>query len=133
MPDLSRPETTESKDVPMGEPTEARKLGYGGLRYTELKPGDVVDIRVLVADHIGWEWERREVVSVDFSREFIVRFRDPSDGREYDIDVRDPKERGRGIRPWEPMGYCSRCGSPMMLHFYPRPGPAPGNMKVCTD
>lgn len=28
---------------------------------------------------------------------------------------------------------CSRCGAPVTLYFYPRSGPAPGNMIVCTD
>lgn len=32
-----------------------------------------------------------------------------------------------------PLGYCSRCGSEIVLFFYPRPGPAPGNMKVCVN
>jgi hypothetical protein len=52
------------------------------VRYEDLRPGDLIDVHVLVADHIGWEWERREVVSVDGQ---TVRLRDGE--REYEIDA----------------------------------------------
>ena len=61
------------------------------VRYEDLRPGDVIDVHVLVADHIGWEWEQREVVSVDGR---TVRLRDGE--REYEIDT--DKDRNRPLR-----------------------------------
>lgn len=106
------------------------------IEYADLGVGDHIEVYVLDMT-LGWRWEPREVVAVDRSGSehgdlaLTVRFRDPSDDREYDIDALKAREQERRIRRREPFGYCL-CGSPNTLYCYPRVGPAPGNMKVCT-
>ena len=104
------------------------QLGYG-----DLTEGDTIEVYVCDGE-LGWQWEKREVVSIYIGRECTVTFRDPSDNREYTIDVRSELGRKRLMRRYHPMGYCERCQSPLTLHFYPRGATSPpGNMKICTN
>lgn len=72
--------------------------------YADLRPGDVVEVQIdaPLFPQVHGDWERREVIAVDYGGGedaqpvHIVRFRDPSDGREYDIAP--ACDRGRRMR-----------------------------------
>lgn len=70
------------------------------VTYGDLSVGDVIEVQIdaPMFPQIDGDWEKREVVAINIGREIIVRFRDPSDGEEYDIDVRSPKELRRRMR-----------------------------------
>jgi hypothetical protein len=79
--------------------------GEEWLSYNDLRAGDVVVVTIdsPLFPQVHGNKERREIVAVDdggpeTAQGRVVRFRDPDDGREYDIDVqkaRDPRRRFR--------------------------------------